>query len=177
MSAFRRLMARLRARLDEESVPFVVGGSFALAARGVVRLTQDIDLMVMVPDLAAVHRAMTAGRFEWINEVTFRDDDTGLLLDVIAIKDAAQRHAFEGATRTSLEGGTEFRALTAEGCCIMLLREATQGDPKRRPLRLRDIEALALVTPLSWEEIRDWSTRMGYTEAYRDLRAQGKPDL
>lgn len=177
MTRLRGFVARLRSRFDAERVPFVVGGSFALAARGVVRMTQDIDLMVMVPDLAPVHRAMSAGRFEWINEVTFRDDATGLLLDIISVEDAAQRHAFESATLAAFEGGPNVRVLTAEGCCLMLIREATIGDPLRRPLRLRDVEALALVTPLSWHEIREWAKRMGYEEAYRELRAPGKPDL
>lgn len=177
MTRFRRLIARLRGGLNGEGVPFVVGGSFALAARGFSRLTRDIDLMVMTRELAPVHRAMAAQRFEWLNEVTFRDDDTGLLVDVIPVEDAAQQHAFDTATLATLEGGVEVRVLAAEGCCIMLLREATRGDPKRRPLRLRDIEALALITPLDWKEIREWASRMGYADAYADVRAAGKPPL
>lgn len=175
MSSFRAVIARLRTSLHEAAVPFVVGGSFALAARGVPRFTQDIDVMVFVPDLAPLHRAMIAKRFEWVNEVTFRDTDSGLLIDLIPVEDEAQRHVFEAATLTPLAEGIEVRVLTPEGCCIMLLREATHGDPKRRPLRLRDIEALALVTPLDWREIQTWATRMGYEKAYADLAAEGKP--
>lgn len=177
MSAFTALVARLRAGLHEAAVPFVVGGSFALAARGVPRFTRDIDVMVFVPDLAPLHRAMLGKRFEWINEVTFRDDESGLLIDLIPVEDEAQRHVFETATLTPLVEGVEVRVLSAEGCCIMLLREATQGDPKRRPLRLRDVEALALVAKLDWSEIRSWASRMGYAQAYADLAAEGKPRL
>lgn len=177
MTTFRAFAARLRASLDDVGVPFVVGGSFALAARGVPRFTQDIDIMVRTPDLGPVHRAVMQNRFEWINEVTFRDDDTGLLLDVIPVEDAAQRHVFEAVTLTPLADSVEIRVLTAEGCCIILLREATTGDPKRRPLRLRDIEALALTRSLDWQEIVTWTRRMGYEDAYRALQAQGKPDL
>ena len=175
MSTFRAFVARLRAHLDTAGVPFVIGGSFALAARGVPRFTSDIDVMVMTPDLTPVHAAMAAGRYEWINEVTFRDDATGLLIDIILAEDAAQRHVFEAATRTALDDDVAVRVLTAEGCCIMLLREATRGDPRRRPLRLRDIEALALATKLDWTEIRDWARRMGWRAAYADLAAEGKP--
>ncbi|MFA5862386.1 MAG: hypothetical protein WDA16_11900 [Candidatus Thermoplasmatota archaeon] len=167
-------MARLRTSLDSAHASFVIGGSFALAARGVPRFTRDIDVMVMVPDLAPIHRAFAARRFEWINEVTFRDDDSGLLIDVIPVEDAAQRHAFDTATVAELQDGVEVRVLSPEGCCIMLLREATLGDPARRPLRLRDIEALALVAPLDWKPIRDWSQRMGYAAAFGELRAIGK---
>ena len=59
----------------------------------------------------------------------------------------------------------------------MLLREATIGDRRRRPLRLRDIEARALVRDLGWDEIRTWASKRGYEEAYRELRAEGKPEL
>lgn len=174
MTRLRGLIARIRSRFDPEGIPFVVGGSFALAARGVIRMTQDIDLMVMTPGLDAVHRAMRAGGFEWINEVIFRDDETGLLVDILPVFDAAQRHVFDAASLTRIEGGPELRVLTAEGCCIMLLREATLGDPRRRPLRLRDIEALALVAPLDWSEIREWAERGGYQDAYDRVDAAGK---
>jgi hypothetical protein len=175
--SLRGLLARLRAAFDGVGVPFVIGGSFALAACGVPRLTRDVDVMVIAPDLTPVHRAMQAARFEWINEVTFRDDETGLLVDIIPIEDAAQRHAFESAVLTPFDGGVEVRTLTAEGCCIMLLREATIGEPKRWPLRLRDIEALALVTPLRWDEIASWARRMDYAVAYADIRAAGRPPM
>lgn len=175
MSAFRTLVARLRAGLHEAAVPFVIGGSFALAARGVPRFTRDIDVMVFVPDLAPLHRAMLGKRFEWINEATFRDDESGLLVDLIPVEDEAQRHVFETATPAALADGVEVRVLSPEGCCIMLLREATHGDPKRRPLRLRDIESLALVAKLDWPEIKRWTIQMGYAQAYADLAAEGKP--
>ena len=175
MSTMRGLLDRLRGRFGEEGVPFVVGGSVALAARGVVRATQDLDLMVMVKDLTPVHRAMTAAGMEWVNEVTFRDEGTGLFLDIIVVADEAQRYAFEAATLEPIDGVDGIRVLTSGSCCVMLLREATKGDPKRRPLRLRDIEALSLVVGLDWDEIRSWAERMGYGAAYRDLRIDGKP--
>lgn len=175
MTSFRGLIARLRSCLHEAAVPFVIGGSFALAARGVARFTQDIDVMVFVPDLSPLHRALAGAGFEWINEVTFRDPESGFLVDLIPVEDPAQRHVFEAATLTPIAEGIDVRVLTAEGCCIMLLREATLGDPKRRPLRLRDIEALALVTALDWGHIRTWADRMGCAKAYADVAAHGKP--
>lgn len=174
MASFAGLLAHLRARLDSESVPFVIGGSFALAARGHPRLTDDIDVMVMCRGLAGVQRAMTDPRYERINEVTFRDLPTSLLVDLIPVEDDAQRHVFDSATLARIPGGAEARVLTAEGCCLMLLREATLGDKKRRPLRLRDIELLAMGA-LDWSEIRAWARRMRWRAAYRDVVAEGKP--
>jgi hypothetical protein len=171
------LLNHLRSRLDAEGVPFVIGGAFALAARGHPRFTDDIDVMVLTRDLAPVHRAFAGHRLSMVNEVTFRDDETGLLVDVIPVEDEAQRRVFEDATPTEVEGAKPARVLTAEGLAVMLLREATHGDPARRPLRLRDVELLATSGTLDWGYVVAWTRRMGYEDAYRELRAPGKPNL
>jgi hypothetical protein len=175
MTALGALLNRLRSRLDGEGVPFVVGGSFALAARGHPRYTDDIDIMVLSPDLAPVHRAFHRDEFETVNEVTFRDVATGLTVDVIPVEDDAQRWAFSTATPETIQGARAVRVLTAEGLALMLLREATRGDPRRRPLRLRDIETLAVNEDVDLREIAPWVKRMGYEQAWRALDVKGKP--
>lgn len=85
MSSLAGLLNHLRARLEAEGVPFVIGGAFALAAHGHPRFTDDLDVMVLTQDLAPVHRALGPPRFEFINEVTFRDAETGLLVDIIPV--------------------------------------------------------------------------------------------
>lgn len=177
MSSLAGLLNHLRARLDGEGVPFVIGGAFALAAHGHPRFTDDLDVMVLTQDLSPVHRALGPPRFEFINEVTFRDAETGLLVDIIPVEDEAQRSAFDAAQLTPLHGAAGVRVLRSEGLCVMLLREATKGDPRRRTLRLRDIELLASEGKLDWEYVRSWARRMGYGEAYREVRAPGKPPL
>lgn len=176
MSSLGGLLNNLRARFEGENVPFAIGGTFALAARGHPRQTDDLDIMVDAPTLDPVHRALTAERCERINEVTFRDSRTGLHLDLIPVRDKAQRHAFEDAARETVGDASDIPVLTAEGLAIMLLREATHGDPERRPLRLRDIELLA-TGDLDWEPVAEWTRRMGYEDAYRDVRADDKPSV
>lgn len=177
MTSLRGLLNHLRARFEAEGVPFAIGGSLALAAGGHPRYTDDIDVMVLAPDLAPVHRALAPPRFEFVNEVTFRDVETGYTLDIYPVQDDAQRAAFDAATVVPLEGAHGVRVLTPEGACVMLLREATLGSAKQRPLRLRDVELLASEGKLDWEFVRSWARRMGYGEAYAELRAEGKPPL
>lgn len=177
MTSFQGLLNRLRGELEKEGVPFAVGGSFALAAQGHARATNDLDIMVLVPELTQVHRAMSGGRFTMINEVTFQDSETGLYIDLHPVVDDAQAWAFETATREPLHGSAHVRVLNPEGLVVMLLREATHGDPKSRPLRLRDIELLAGTKKLQWDTIREWAQRMGYKEAYAQVAAEGKPPL
>lgn len=175
MSALAELLEGFGARFEAEGVPIAVGGAFALAARGHPRQTDDLDLMVVADDLAPVHRALVEDRFERINEVAFRDAETGLFLDLIPVEDDAQRFAFEQAVEEDLQGARGVRVLTADGLALMLLREATEGDPDRRPIRLRDVELLALDPGLDWELLGGWAERMGYGAAYADVRAPDKP--
>lgn len=77
LTGFAALLNRLRPRLEGEGVPFVIGGSFALAARGHPRFTDDVDVMVLASDLAPVHRALKHGKFEYLNEVTSETPQVG----------------------------------------------------------------------------------------------------
>lgn len=174
---FRGLLNNLRARFDAAGVAFAIGGSFALAARGHVRATTDLDVMVLAPDLGPVHRALEAppSRFEYVNEVTFRDEATGLLIDVIPVEDEAQRAVFEAARKAPIVGATDIPILTAEGTCLMLLRQATIEGPGRGLQRIADINALSSKVPLDWTFLRAWAVKMGYEKAYALVVAPGKP--
>lgn len=177
MSEFAGLLKDLRARFEAAGVPFAVGGAFALAARAQPRQTDDLDIMVLTDDLSPVHQALEPDRYVMVNEVTFQDAETGLHLDLFPVEDEAQRFAFDEAVREDLEGAKDIPALSADGLAVMLLREATEGDPDRRPLRLRDVELLAIEADLDRTEVRRWAKRMGYEAAYEDLQASGKPAL
>lgn len=179
MSEFTGLLSHIRARFDAEGVRFVVGGSFALAALGHPRATADIDLMVLTrgADLAPIHRALTSPRLTPINEVTFSDEGTGLLLDVIPVLDEAQRAAFDRATEVPLEGTGGIRVLSADGLALMLLREATIGETGRRDQRMLDLETIASNHALDWGFLTSWVRKMGYEGAYAAWKHPSKPEL
>lgn len=46
MSDFRHLLARLVRLLDAADIPFMIAGSFASAAHGLPRTTQDLDVVI-----------------------------------------------------------------------------------------------------------------------------------
>lgn len=112
-----------------------------------------------------------------VNEVTFRDARTGLILDIFPVEDPAQKEVFEKAKRTEFQGAKKIRVITPEGLALMLLREVTEGDQERRSERLRDIETLARKQELDWEYLRRWTEKMGYSEAYEELRIDDKQPL
>lgn len=173
MKEFTGLLNHLRASFDRENVGFVVGGSFALAALGHPRATSDIDLMILTHagELAPVHRALADPRYAMKNEVTFEDEKTGLFLDILPVVDDAQKEAFRRASAMAIYGAKGIRVLTADGLALMLLREATQGDPGKRRQRLADLDTLARIAKLDEAFLAEWSRRMGYVKALSDWKA------
>lgn len=169
------VITHLTERLETNGVPFVIGGAFALAARGTPRFTYNLDVMVLTGlDHAAT--ALDDPRYERIDPVTYRETTTDLMLDLHPVRDAAQQFAAEQAEITDVLG-TEVNILSPEGLALMLLREASQGEDAVRPLRLRDVELLARQPGLAWEAILDLVEEMGYEDAYRQVQAEGKPPL
>ncbi len=163
----------LTSRFEAHGVPFVVGGAFALAARGTPRFTYNLDLMILAP-LQRAREALEDPRYEEIGPVTYRETTTDLYLDLHPVEDAAQRWAADQAETVDVLGES-VPVLTAEGLALMLLREASQGEKGARPLRLRDVELLAREPGLDWETILGLVRQMGYEEAYKDVHAPGKP--
>lgn len=172
MKEFTGLLNHLRASFEREHVGLVVGGSFALAALGHPRATADIDLMVLTngADLAPVHRALADARYSSRNDVTFEDEVTGLFLDILPVVDDAQQEAFRRARPVPIHGAKGIRVLTADGLALMLLREATLGDPGKRRQRLADLDTLARIAKLDDAFLAEWSRRMGYARALSEWK-------
>lgn len=165
----------LEQRFEETGVPFVVGGAFALAALGTPRFTYNLDLMVST-GLDHATAALDDPRYERIDPVTYRETTTDLYVDLHPVEDAAQRWAVDHAETTDVLGA-QLQVLSAEGLALMLLREATVGDPQARPLRLRDVELLARQPGVEWRAILDAIRQGGFEEAYREVDAPDKPTL
>lgn len=160
-------------RFEQQGIPFVIGGAFALAIHGVPRFTYNLDVMVLV-DLSRAQSALADPRYEELSPVSYREATTDLLLDLHPVEDAAQRWA-AGETESVELFGREISVLTPEALAVMLLREATRGEEDVRPLRLRDVELLARQPGLDWEHVAEQAARFGYEEVYGELAAPGKP--
>lgn len=169
MSALGGLINRLNGRLTAAGIPFVVGGSFALAAAGHPRFTQDIDIMVLVADDTRLQQALAPPGFRQINDITYEDEETGLFIDLAPVMDDAQKAALERTTTVAIHGSGPVRVLTPDGLVLMLLREATIGDERKRPLRLRDVEVLAASTKIDWGWVEVRAQTAGYEQALQDV--------
>ena len=81
-----RTLQRLAERLDQEQIPYALIGGLALACHGLVRMTQDVDILLTVEGLAAF-RARCVGRGYTLAfpgaQKSFRDAETGVRIEVI----------------------------------------------------------------------------------------------
>lgn len=173
MKELEDIAQELKTRLETNGIPFVIGGAFALAARGTPRFTYNLDLMILT-SLEQAQAAFQDPRYEEIGPATYRESTTDLYLDLHPVKDPAQRWAADDAETIDVFG-EPLPVLTAEGLALMLLREATIGEEDVRPLRLRDVELLAREPGIDWEKILHLIREQGYQDAFEAIDAPGKP--
>ena len=156
---------RIADRLDEDEIPYGIGGALALAAWGSPRATKDVDLSIFIraDELARVFDA-----FERAGVVVNRSD---------AVRDVARIGLFVGAAgrmrvdtfvsehphfeemgrrRQAIvdDEGRQLWFITAEDLTVMKLIYGRDKD-------ITDIERLFAVRPgLDLAYVRDWLAKM-----------------
>lgn len=99
--------------LERARVRYAVTGAVALAARGCVRTTLDVDLLVPVDELAAALEALGQAGFEGAQELdpedpepqyALEDPTTGASVDLLVGFGEPELSLLRGATRVMLAG-------------------------------------------------------------------------
>lgn len=120
----------LAALAECESPPALIGG-LALAAHGVVRATQDVDLLIDVDDADVAHRLVQALGYECVHRgieaANYERDDEGL--DLLYAHRAAARHILARAEIRPTPFG-DIRVVGAEGLIAFKLQSYC-NDPDR----------------------------------------------
>jgi hypothetical protein len=158
MNAFE-LSEHIARRLDEDELPYAIGGALALTAWALPRDTKDVDISIF----AAEHE---------LPRVIDSLERAGVMLDRNdAEKSVARIGMFTGrAGRTLVDSphflemhrrrrklrypsGAELWFISAEDLCIMKL---VYGRSKDVP----DLERMFALLPLDLGYVRDWLTKM-----------------
>lgn len=155
-----RLVEQLREALDALSEcdppPALIGG-LALAAHGVVRATQDVDLLIDAADADrahaklqtlgydCVHRSVEAANYERVDEG----------LDLLYAHRSAARHILAGAEVRETPLG-ELRVVSAEGLIAFKLQSYCNDPDRARDLE--DMRSLLHVNrdSLNMQRVRDY---------------------
>lgn len=113
-----------------ESPPAVIGG-MALAAHGVVRATQDVDLLIDADDAERAHKVLTDLGYECVyrsvEAANYEREDEGL--DLLYAHRAAARHILACAESKPTPFG-EVRVVGVEGLIAFKLQTYC-NDPDR----------------------------------------------
>jgi hypothetical protein len=158
MSDLRRLLERLVEVLDGAGVPFMIAGSFASAAHGLPRTTQDVDIVIdpATPEaLDALVRAMPPEEY-YVDADAARDalrrrsmfnvidQASGWKIDFIVRKDRPfSRDEFARRMTVSLLGVSVFVASPEDTVVAKLEWSKQSGGSERQRRDIAGIVAMA----------------------------------
>lgn len=138
----------LFALLETKSIPHVLVGGLALLFHTESRNTEDVDLIVALPDVAALGGLVIEERNEWFAKAAFGPLRVDLLLTVNPLFALVAAQHVE--TRTWR--GHKVRVATAEGLLLLKLYALPslyrQGQIARASLYESDIALLLLAHPV-----------------------------
>ncbi len=157
----RAVLAALLDDLARAGVDHALIGGLGMAAHGVVRATQDIDLLVPGEEAERVDRIMRARGYEPLhaseNVANYASADPALgRVDFLFAKRAATRSMLARARHHRALEGLAIRAVEPADL-IGLKVQASSNDPRRRTLDLADIARLLAIVPAGdLERVRDY---------------------
>src|SRR5690349_337141 len=79
-------LRRMTRRLDDEQIPYAVIGGMALAAHGMMRFTEDVDILTTREGLEAIHQRIVGRGFVPAFQAArkaLRDTTTGVKVEFI----------------------------------------------------------------------------------------------
>jgi len=148
-TALRELLPRLVRLLDASGVPFMIAGSVASSTYGLARSTQDIDVVIDPPKLAALegfvksmpadayYADLEAARDAWLRRSMFNivDFASGWKVDLILRKNRPfSRGEFDRRVQTSLLDVPVFVA-SAEDTVVAKLEWSKMAGGSERQRR------------------------------------------
>ena len=173
MDELANVLSLLAAALDRLEIPYAVGGSIASSVRGVVRATEDIDVVARLaarqadelaselgPDWYAdadqIRSAISAGRA--FNLVYLR---TLHKVDVFPASGPFHLSQLERATRATVGEQAEFPVASAEDILLAKLQWYRDGG-EVSDRQWSDITGIVAVNPgLDRQYLEGWAARLG----------------
>jgi hypothetical protein len=178
------LLAQVIGTLEDMGVPYMIGGSVALAVWAIPRTTHDLDIVVDVPedriqefcghfplvryyiDPEAMLNAFQRRDQPGLGMYSFLDVDTGFKVDLFPVRthDKAQQEALRRCIPTKVMEGLSARVYAPDNLLIQKLRRYAASHSERQ---LRDCLNLALtdlkrpVPLIAWDYVEKWTAELG----------------
>jgi hypothetical protein len=170
--------------LDTLAVPYMIGGSVALAVWAVPRMTHDLDLVLDLPeaqipafcahfpaerytlDPQALRAAFRERHRPSQGMYSFTDMDSGLKVDLFPLRagDVAQQTALARRQRVEVLEGVPATVYAPDDLLVQKLRWYAMSESERQfrdclNLVLTDLQRLALL--IAWEYVDTWAAQLG----------------
>lgn len=178
-------LVNLARRLDEEGIPYAIIGGLALGRHGLVRMTQDVDVLMTADGLAAFE-ACCVGKEPALNEgkgyvpafagahKTFRDTRTQVRIEIIT----AGEYPGDGKPKPVAFPNPAEASVKVDGIQVVTLEKLIElklASGISAPHRLRDLAdvqdmIVALQLPAAFAERLDKSVRDEYRRLWQMAR-------
>ncbi len=173
-------LRKLTRRLKEEGIPYALIGGMALAAHGLVRMTQDVDILLTTEGLGAF-RERCVGRgyvpaFQGAKK-SFRDADTQVRIEIVTTGE----YPGDGKPKSVAFPDPSNASVDREGIRVVSVEKLIElklASGMTAPHRLRDLAdtqdlIAALDLPQEFGERLDASVRGKYRELWDAARKGG----
>ncbi len=176
---FDKVLNGLLNEFERRRIRYALMGGFALSLWGVPRATVDLDFLVALDDMGAVHEVLTSMGYERVhhsqNVSQYRSPlpDLGEIDFIHAFRRASEGMLRRAAIREILGGRQTIRVLLPEDI-VGLKVQAIANNPSRGPTDQADIEALMRLhgSRLAWDRIREYFELFGFSDLCRELEAR-----
>lgn len=170
--------------LEEMQIPYMIGGSVALAVWAVPRMTHDLDLVLDLPfdrirefcahfpperyslDPEALRTAFQQRDRPSLGMYSFTDLDTGLKVDLFPLRagDPAQQAALGRRRTVEILEGQMAAVYAPDDLLVQKLRWYASSESERQfrdclNLVLTDLQRPA--AQISWEYVDGWAEQLG----------------
>jgi hypothetical protein len=170
--------------LESMHVPYLIGGSVALAAWAAPRTTHDLDVVVDLPegridefcnqlpqaryfiDPDAMREAFKRRDEPGLGMYSFLDRDTGIKIDLFPLRssDAAQQTALKQGVEAEVMEGVRAIVYAPGDLLIQKLRWYAASDSERQfrdSLSLLHADRTRSRPLIDWDYIEHWAKRLG----------------
>lgn len=170
--------------LENMGVPYMMGGSIALNAWAVPRMTHDLDVVVDLPeerisefcehfspDRYYIDPEMMRDAFRgWdqpgLGMYSFTDMDTGFKVDLFPLRpnDAAQQTALDNCVTINVLEDLPAAVYTPADLLVQKLRWYVASQSERQFRDCLNLVLTDLKRPtrlISWNYVQDWASRLG----------------
>ena len=175
---FKPALEALIARFGEHKISYALIGGFGMGALGIARATIDIDFLILMSDMPAVHGIMLSLGYRRVyssDNVSQYESDVKILggVDIIHAARPVSVRMLKEAVHRKVFGDMEVKVLLPEDI-IGLKVQAMANDEQRAARDYADIEEIIRVfaKTISWTKLETYFAMFDMADKLKILKSK-----